>query len=645
MPARTSSQNLDEHVRRYSRFALLVLPVILGVLLHPLFASVVGSSPTASAAGTVTGELKKWHPITVSFNGPAASERDDNPHPFLDYRLNVTFTGPDGKSYLVPGFFAGDGKGGSSGNVWQVRFAPDQVGEWSYTASFRSGSNVAIDLNAEAGVPNSFDGAKGSFTIAALDSSAPGFLRWGRLEYTGKHYLKFRDGPYWIKGGADSPENFMGYKGFDNTVDQGGIVKNFTHEYTPHVDDWNSGDPNFTSADTGYDGRAIIGALNYLGKQHVNSIYLLPMNLGGDGQETYPFVGAANNSFDKTHYDISKLEQWNIVFEHAQRQGVALHVVLAETEQQNENWLDNGNLGAERKLFFRELIARFGYVLALKWNLSEENDYSVAKLREFTDYIKALDWAGHPISVHTHPNNFSDYKEIVGEERFTATSIQYNPDKANDYVESWRTASAEAGRPWVIDMDENNPAGVGLTDSNANELRKRVLYDVYFSGGNIEWYGGYHDLPLGGDLRMEDFRTREAMWTYMWYARRFMQENLPFWEMNPADNLLSDENNAFGGGQIFAAPGEVYAIYLPNASAGGILDLSTVAKTIEFTMRWYNPRSGEFVGNPTSVIGGSALDLGKPPSDPNEDWVILLNKESAPEPEPVTPLYMPMVTS
>ena len=300
----------------------------------------------------------------------------------------------------------------------------------------------------------------------------------------------------------------------------------------------------------------------------------MPLNLGGDGREVYPFIDPAGTAWANTHYDISKLGQWNSVFEHAQRQGIGLHFVLAETEIGNESWLDNGALGVERKLFYRELIARFGHALVLKWNLSEENDYSVATLRAFADYIQALDWAGHAITVHTHPNNFNDYGQIGGDSRFSATSIQYDPNQAGSHVETWRANSAAAGRPWILDMDENNPAGSGLTDSNADDLRKRVLYDVYFSGGQIEWYAGYHSLPLGGDIRLENFRTREAMWDYMWYARRLLQEELPFWSMAPHDALLTGESGAFGGGEVFAIPGSVYAVYLPEATATGSINLS-----------------------------------------------------------------------
>ncbi|TQV70510.1 DUF5060 domain-containing protein [Exilibacterium tricleocarpae] len=593
-----------------------------------------------SFAGVVSGELTQWHPVTVSFNGPAASETDNNPNPFLDYRLQVTFTGPSGQRYNVPGFFDGNGNGGGSGNVWRVRFSPDEAGNWNYAATLRSGTNVAVELAPNAGSAASLGGATGSFAVAGRDPGAPGFLKWGRLEYVNKHYLKFRDGDYWIKGGVDSPENFLGYKGFDNTVNQSGGVntaglENGLHRYLPHVDDWNPGDPDFTSADTGFDSRGIIGALNYLSSENVNSIYFLPMNLGGDGRETYPFVGPGNNNFDKAHYDISKLSQWNQVLNHAQEKGIALHFVLAETESGNENWFDNGNLGVQRKLYYRELIARFSYLLAIKWNLSEETDFSDNNLRAFADYIGALDWANHQITFHTHPNRLNQYDPHLGDTRFDTTSIQYNPNNANDFVETMRNRSRNNGRIWVIDMDENNPASEGLTDTNANDLRKRTLYDVYFSGGNIEWYFGYHSLPLGGDVRTENFRTRQAMYRYMWYARRFMQEQLPFWDMQPNDGLLSGESGAFGGGQVFHKAGEVYAVYLPDASPSGTINLASGS----YTKRWYNPRNGQFQGGAT-IVGGGAHALGSPPNSADQDWVVLLRAEGGGGNESPTAVFL-----
>ncbi len=55
----------------------------------------------------VEGELKMWHKITLTFDGPNTNETAD-PNPFMNYRLNVTFTNGS-KSYTVPGYFAADG--------------------------------------------------------------------------------------------------------------------------------------------------------------------------------------------------------------------------------------------------------------------------------------------------------------------------------------------------------------------------------------------------------------------------------------------------------------------------------------------------------------------------------------------------------
>ena len=580
-------------------------------------------SPLSQAA-TVSGNTTKWSPITLDFIGVEASETDTSPNPFLDYRLTVIFTAPSGQTYTVPGFFAGDGNGNGSGNHWQVRFAASEVGTWQYSGVFHSGSNIAIDANLSNGNEIPLDNAQGDFFITAQSASAAGFLKYGRLSYVGEHYLKFSDGPYWVKAGTDSPENMLGYAGFDNTIDQNG---NFLHRFENHVQDARDDDPVFSNQSNGVDGRGLTGALNYLSDQGVNSIYFLPMNLGGDGQETYPFVGGENTSFNKTHYDISKLHQWNEVLKHAQRRGIALNIQLSETEVANERWLDNGNLGVERKLFFRELIARFGYLLAAKWNLGEENDYPVSEIRAHADYIRSLDWSAKPIAVHTQINNFRDYEEIVGEERFSASSIQYDWEFAGEFVEQWRTRSTQAGHPWVIDMDENTN---GLSDTDHNQRRKQILYDVLFSGGNIEWYFGLYNLPLGGDTTAGDFRLRESMWQTMRFAREFMENELPFWRMQPMDSIVSNENQALGGAEVFGADNEVYAVYLPNANGGQTINLQGTTGT--FIQQWFNPVNGQFEGNSTELSGNQAHPLGTPPSRNNDDWVLLIRSTTAVKP-------------
>lgn len=597
------------------------------------------TSSLAHADVSISGTLDKWHPLTLDVSGATnpLGERLNEPNPFLDFRFDVIFTSPSGKVQKVPGFFAGDGNGHDIGDVWRARFAPDEAGQWQYRISLQSGTNISVSEDTGTRLP--MDGTEGVFNIAPQSADDAGFLKHGRLEYVGEHYLKFADGPYWIKGGIDSPENFFGYAGFDNTFDLAGgastgSLENGVHHYPAHRADWQTGDPLFDNGDNPDAAKGIVGAINYLANEGVNSVYFLPMNLGGDGRETHPFIGPSGTFYENTHYDISKLYQWNIVLNHMQNKGVAAHIVLAETEAGNSEWLDGGELGVERKLFYREMIARFSYLLAVKWNISEESRFGLEKHKAFAGYIKSLDWADHPVAVHTFLNRPAEtYDALLAEPSFTASSIQFSPGNANDFVETWRRKTAEAGHPWVIDMDEVGSALVGLTDENADSLRRSVLYPVYFSGGNIEWYFGYHPLPLGGDMRTEDFRTREPMYRYMRYAREMMQSNLPFAEMFPADELHSTP-----GAQVFAKRANTYAVFLANGNQSG--SLQTVPGI--YRQRWFNPRSGKFEGE-VKIVNASPLPLGTPPNTPGQDWVMILDQKVTDRTlgNPVAPLPAP----
>ncbi|MCP3917965.1 MAG: DUF5060 domain-containing protein [bacterium] len=592
----------------------------------------IKDNPSAGADGDgshfILGTPRQSSPFEIAFRGPWASETDIAPNPFYDYRLSVIFRGPNGIARVVPGFFDGDGADGDAGLMWKVRFTPPIQGPWTASVDFRTGPDVAIDLDPYAGQTNApLHGRTFPIQVAPADPNAPGFYKYGQLEYVGGHYPRFKGGPYFLKTGANSPENFLGYRGFDGPgkVENAGI--GVLHGYGAHVQDWNPGDPLFTGRAHDVDSRGIIGALNYLSESGVNSIHTMLMNLGGDGDDVYPFLGPTNTVFDKTHYDTSRLRQWNTVLDHAARKGIALHIALAETEVENETWLDGGALGRQRKLFYREVVARFAHLPAIKWTLSEENDYTAGALRNFADYIGAHDSYDHPVTFHNFPNDFAEYYAVLGEERFSATAFQFHPNQIGDQVEDWRQLSTQAGRPWLIHADEHTPWNDGARNSNSNDIRKRILYDVLFSGGHIEWYAGFHDLPLGGDLNMEDFRTRSNVWRDSRFAREFMEENLPFWRMEPADHLLGGESSQWGGGEVFIAEGEVYAIYLGDASPAGTLNLGAATGT--FIQRWFNPRTGSFHGAGTLVQAGGLVSLGTPPSTPGQDWIVLLDRGPA----------------
>ncbi len=168
-----------------------------------------------------------------------------------------------------------------------------------------------------------------------------------------------------------------------------------------------------------------------------------------------------------------------------------------------------------------------------------------------------------------------------------------------------------------------------IPEDNAELSRREKIWPTYFSGGNIEFI-------LEGFLSVDNFKTpeREKLWMYLWHARKLMEEQLPFWEMVPMDDLVTGEATlpvGMGGGvttpmgaQVFARPGSVYAVYFPDASETGLLNLRETGGI--FTLRWYDPRTGEFAGASREVEGGDLLDIGPPPAHPDEDWVLLVER-------------------
>jgi len=132
----------------------------------------------------------------------------------------------------------------------------------------------------------------------------------------------------------------------------------------------------------------------------------------------------------------------------------------------------------------------------------------------------------------------------------------------------------------------------------------------------VEWYFGA-DYP-GNDLSAEDWRSRELIWDQTRYALQFMQRNVPFHMMAPANHLSPEE-----GSYCFAQAGVTYVIYTPGGLSPTV-DLQAFESG--FDIFWYNPREGgDLQRGSTEYVRGPGLQaLGKPPGESDKDWVILL---------------------
>ncbi|SMC79733.1 DUF5060 domain-containing protein [Cellulophaga tyrosinoxydans] len=591
----------------------------------------------------IDGELKKWHKITLSFEGPETNEMDEN-NPFLNYRLDVTFKNGNNE-FVIPGFYASDGNSAetssSLGNIWQVRFTPDEIGKWTYVASFKKGKNIAVSDDSNEGSSAGFmDGVSGTFNVLPSDKTGIDNRAKGRLQYVGESYLKFAEtNKYFIKLGVDAPENLLAYRDFDVSTN----VLGFQKAWEPHSKDFDENAKQFCWQET--KGKNLLGAINYLASEGLNVFSFLTFNVDGDDRNIFPhllkvsiqeyeaYASVKKNTkawetmFHKTRFDVSKLDQWERIFEYAETIGMFLHFKTHETE--TDHLMDNGVFGLESKLYYRELLARFGHHLSLNWNLGEENDQPLSEVKKAANYVSKLDAYDSHLVIHTFPNKDDRFTNLVGNQSpLTGASLQLSHPDFNDVhsrVLKWREKSNATGRKWAIAVDEPGKADIALLpddeDVEHNFARSRALWGTLMAGGyGVEWYFGY--ASANSDLTCQDFRSRDLFWDQNRYALKFFNEYIPFWKMEPRDDLISHLMS-----YCLAIEEEIYVVYAESNADNIKLNIGASDKT--FVVKWFDPRSGSNLqnGSITLVKANGVVHLGIPPNEPKEDWVVLVQQQ------------------
>ena len=593
---------------------------LLLILLSILFATACETSkPTVSADISVA----KWQKIVLDFAGPKTSE-DAATNPFTDYRLDVTFTNGD-RSIALPGYYAADGNaaetGAVAGNVWRVNFRPDTEGTWTWNAKLRKGKDVVYSATAGKNIP--IESQEGTLFVTPAREDET-----GRLVRNHPRYLQWAEnGDYFLKGGADSPENLLAYKDFDGTYRHSNEFRdgeNKTeglHHYTAHEHDWQTGYPSWGNGR----GKGLIGAVNYLARKGINSVYFLTMNINGDGKDVWPFVAHDQ----PLRFDCSKLDQWEILFDFMDDDlGMMLHFVVQETE--NETLLDGGDTGPERSLYFRELVARFGHHRAVNWNLGEENGpnnwsesaQTTAQQKAMAAWFEANDPYKNYVSIHTHPSTESQREYVgplVGAEGLDGLSLQIDhPHFCHEATQYWVKTSAEASAPLITTIDEIGPWYRGLDHdsredmNNQDSVRALVLWgNLMAGGGGVEWYFGARNPH--NDLGMEDWRSRDRAWVWTSHALKFFREYVPFADMAGNDALVRE------GHYCLAKTGKTYLVFLPF---GGETSLDLSGTDGSFKVSWFAAATGELTEG-KAVRGGGSIGLKAPGEG---DYAVLVER-------------------
>ena len=319
-------------------------------------------------------------------------------------------------------------------------------------------------------------------------------------------------------------------------------------------------------------------------------MYILTNNIGGDENDVWPWLGstpaeARDHAGPDSRFDIGKLDEWRIIFEYMQTKGVVPYLVLED---------DSAWTGYDHGRYYRELIARFGYLPALIFNFCEEYNerYTISDALEYLKKLKEMDSFNHPLGIHNINIPNDAYIDAIQVD-FTSIQTHYSDPLAHNKLSmDWIERSKERKkRIPVSGFDEPRPL-----------MDRRGWWSAYMGGGTWEVHVDKpYDRPM-------------SAWKNVWHclggARAFM-ESIPFWEMSSSNHLVKS-----GKAFCLCKPGEVYALYLPS---GGTVTLEmTEDRRYEFD--WWNPangRNGDFQKG--GHINGGIRSFSSPG---NGDWVL-----------------------
>jgi hypothetical protein len=346
-------------------------------------------------------------------------------NPFRDAILSAVFRSPSGKRIDFFGYYDGDGHDGQTGNVWKLRFMPDEVGTWSYVCRFSDGSG----------------GKRGEFACVA-QGAKPGPVRAeGR-------WLKFADGKWFYPRSYYFSEAFSGVSPY----------------WEKTIETFFGGKYNYNfCCTTFWQGKL-------LRKNRWNNI---------DYNGFYPIHGK-----DYTRLDLRSWRHVDEVLQHLESHGVVwfnfdgfVPNVGGEMGPQRTDF-------EAQKVYIRNVVARLAPYWNVIWNIAFEwrEFMSAEQVRRLVDFTKKIDPWAHLVTVHDQ-GGYKGSKELLAGLHVDLITLQYDAGKCGDAVTANRFVQRYAGSVPVYAQEVCWEADTKL---NAEQLRKGA-WGVVLAGGLLNY--------------------------------------------------------------------------------------------------------------------------------------------------------------
>lgn len=432
-------------------------------------------------AQTEVGNGAVYSVIEIAFTGPSQTS-SSTPNKNIDFW--VDFRHASGSAtYRIHGFWDGNGSGGTSGNVFKVRFCPTLSGQWDLLDVY---SNTA-ELNNE---------KEGDY-VTATPSTHPGF---------------------WIVDGASNGSRW--YK-----------RSNGAHQYivsNTHYD--------FLSESAGTISGDVSGNAQYFKK--------LRFSVTGDlfpNPSEKPFFNASGQQTDDGAYSVRTNPAWfynrlDQAISQAYSLDLIMDLILAgpDAYDARETLKATGNNG-DPEPYLKYIAARYGAYPNVWICLGNEYDiknpsYTTTEMKTFGQAIKQ--YLPYPTPLSVHPNTGTGWQTglnttpMWADHKIIQSKDKTLPSAANPITSNY--AVTPANMP--VFNDETGYEGAGDNYSEADILEGHM---GVFAGGGYPCTG-YKGVPKEGQYFQGGFNSTEhSACDNLKYMREAINTNMAFWNYEP----------------------------------------------------------------------------------------------------------------
>lgn len=556
-----------------------------------------GCSVSNVLAATHAVGLNRLFEFSIENNNAYANK-------FNDAELRCKYTAPSKRVIEFSGFYDGDGQGGGDakkGNIWKLRFMPDELGEWEYSWSWSDGT----------------EGGKGSFTCVA-EGAGKGILR------------PYKENPRWFAYNGTKPVWIKSYY----ETGHGSISQPF---------DWISSNVYQPLLDRGYN--------------HLQVNWLLSLCCFGQ----YYTDGPEPATLDLALYEeglassTMRLDVWQLM---ERRLGwlndrdVGVHMFLGFEGRKNggPSW---GKLSDQEKEFYvRYVTARLApFANIAGWNFvwedpghRESHELGLARLLEKYDVFNHL-----RTYQDEHPRD-NEYERP--EYTFAAVENHYITSPLKSIDRNYRKTAWTHHQACLLGYVPGKP--VFMSEGNAlwrrywqkrsgatqNDLRQ-AAWGCAMAGASFCWNGHANEFGLtvrgsGGMPFHGDDNPYTVSAKYVDVLASVMNDEVAFYRMAPMDHMLM-QHDPFRvwclvepGKQylVFAASGEPFRVHV---AAGDYADNVWIdAKTGEqqsFRKIKVSENEVDSQAEDDRRIGTKGIDVTPPNS--KTDWVLILRSGGA----------------